>query len=140
MLPPATPIVQLFWRCLMTASGPPSCSCFGMFWLAAGATPIHSPRATTTIRRILIFPRVVQYWHPSGPPRNPRQALGRRSRTQVLGLRVPFLSQRDVGLYGALGAHLLEHSGIVGFRERECGRRIASFRRALKHQPGCNDI
>src|SRR5206468_7819403 len=46
-------------------------------------------------------------------PRNPRQAFGCCGRTQVLGPRVPFFCQRDVGLNCTLGAHLREHNGII---------------------------
>src|SRR5689334_23130035 len=110
-----------------------------MFWLAAGTTPIHSPKATTTIARIFlplcrststVSDEFIGGRGSLGPPRNPRQPLGCCSRTQILGPGVPFFGQCDVGLYCTLGAHLREHGGIVGFCKRKCGRRIASFRRA----------
>src|ERR1700736_4186638 len=58
MLPPATPTVHVFSRCLMTSSGPPSWSIFGMVWLLAvpAHKPIVNPNATITTQQRMVCP------------------------------------------------------------------------------------
>src|ERR1700681_3336548 len=58
MLPPATPTVHVFSRCLMTSSGPPSWSIFGMVWPLAAPThrSMASTDATITAQRRMACP------------------------------------------------------------------------------------